>query len=417
MEITSFSDKQKKAIAWWLDESPFSNRDFIIAEGAIRSGKTVALIESFLLWSLHNFTESNFIISGVSKSAINRNVMIPMFRLMEAKGIPYSWNQALCRLQVGGNIYYTFGANSRNSQDAVQGLTAAGFFADEVLLQPRSFVEQAMGRCSVDGSRYFFTLNPESPYHWFKEEMIDKVEDKNGLLMKFNMDDNPNLTEDVKRRYRNMYSGLFYKRYINGEWCVAEGAVYDMFDHHTHVIKADKSPTAYDKFIVGIDYGMATVMTFGLYGINGDNITLIKEYYYDAKQKQRQKTDHEFVEDFAHFVNGYEIDRIYIDPSAANFKRKLKGEGFVVKSAFNDVINGIRVTANKLSEGKFLIDESCKDCLREIQNYAWDQDAAEKGEDRPVKRDDHAMDRNRYVIYTYFKNPYAGRVLAKPRHL
>lgn len=415
--IHPFSKKQKQVLTWWMDGAPYADNDFLITEGAIRSGKTLSTIDSFINWSQTNFSDENFIVAGVSVGAVKRNVLEPLFSLLESKGVPYKWKEADKRLLVGSNTYLVFGANNDYAQDSIQGLTAAGLFMDEAPLMPRSFIDQAMGRCSRDGAKYFATLNPASPYHWFKTEWIDNAEEKNALVLKFTMDDNPDLSDRVKERYKRMFSGVFYQRYIEGKWVVAEGAVYDMFDSKKHVIDTMKNPQFYDEMIAAIDYATSSVMTFGLYGIKDDEVHLVKEYYYDAKKEGKQMTDQQQAERLKEFVKDWNVKAIYFDPSASSFAQTCRHNNIQkMRAAKNDVVNGIRTVATKLQEGKFFIDESCEDTLREIASYSWDPKAQERGEDRPVKKNDHAMDRDRYAIYTHFHKP-TRKAISKPKGL
>lgn len=415
MKIEAFSHKQKKVMTWWMPESPMSDKDLIVCEGAIRSGKTLVTVLSFINWSQTRFSGEAFIIAGVSVGAVKRNLLEPLFEALKMMDIPYNWKVSEKKLTVGDNIYYVFGANNAYSQDAIQGLTAAGLLIDEVPLIPRSFVEQAMGRCSVNGAKYWFTLNPASPFHWFKEEVLNRLDERNGFSMKFTMEDNPSLNEHTMERYKRMFTGLFYKRYILGEWVVAEGAVYDMFDIKTHVIDCPQNPDFYDKRIVAIDYATSSVMTFGLYGIKDDVVYLVKSYYWDATKQKRQKTDAEYARDLKHFIDGWKVSTIYVDPSASSFQATLRYANFqMVRNAVNDVVNGIRMVATKLQERKFFIDKSCKDDIQEMTTYAWDSKAQELGDDKPIKKNDHACDRTRYAIHTYFTKP-AGKAIPKPR--
>lgn len=402
-KIIPYSKKQLQALSWWMPGSPVASKQMLIAEGAIRSGKTVSVIDSFMMWSQHTFQNQNFIIAGKSIGALRRNVLQPLFTLLEGKGIPYQYSVSQNKLMVGTNTYYCFGAVNEASQDTLQGLTAAGALADEVALFPRSFVEQMLGRCSVEGAKYFITLNPESPLHYFKTDYIDQAVMKNLLVIHFTLDDNPSLSEEVKDRFKGMFSGIFYRRYIDGEWVIAEGAVYDMWDEDKHVIAVptlDKYPELY----VAVDYATSSVMTFGLYGVIDGIVYLVKEYYYDATKSGRQKTDSEYADDFIQFIDGCRVDKIYIDPSASSFKAELRKRDFrQVVSADNDVINGIRLVSTFLGSGRFFIDNSCTATRKEFTSYSWDSKAQAQGIDKPLKVADHAMDRNRYFIYTRYK--------------
>lgn len=415
MKLMPFSQKQLKVLTWWMEGSPMASKDLVVSEGAIRSGKTLINIDSYINWSQTMFNDETFIIAGVSLGAVKRNILEPLFSLLNTKGIPYKHKSSEKKIIIGSNIYYYFGANNDYSQDAIQGLTAAGVLIDEAPLIPRSFVEQAMGRCSVAGAKYWFTLNPSTPFHWFKKDIIDKIEEKNGFTLHFTMDDNPSLNLHTIDRYKRMFTGLFYKRYIEGQWVVAEGAIYDMFNSEQHVLEAPKNPDFYDTRIMACDYATSSVMTFALYGIKDDTVYLIKEYYWDAKVENKQKTDIEYVKDLKHFMDGWKVKHIYIDPSAASFQATMRKQNIhIVRNAKNDVVNGIRTVATKLQQNRFFIDPSCKDTLKEIQTYSWDSKAQELGQDKPIKKNDHAMDRDRYAIHTFF-NSTGSKAISKPR--
>ena len=398
-----FSNKQKKLLTWWTEKSPYKDHDIIIADGAIRSGKTVSMIDSFITWSLHTHKNKSFIIAGRSMGALKRNVLKPMFEILTSKGIEFTYIRTEDpRIEIGSNTYYLFGAVHEGSQDTLQGLTAAGAFADEVALFPRNFVEQMIGRCSDPLAKIFMNCNPQGPKHWFKVEYIDQAKEKMILYLHFTMNDNLTLSEKVKERYRRMFTGAFYKRYILGLWAIAEGIIYDMFDPDKHLINAEPMQ---EEYAVSIDYATSSVMTFGLYGVRNNAVTLLKEYYWNAKEQKKQKTDGEFAQDLVEFVEGYPIKYFYLDPSASSFKAEMRKQGLNnIKDADNDVVNGIRLVSTFLNTGRFFINKTCTDTIREIGGYIWDKKAQERGEDKPVKTNDHAMDRDRYFIYTRFKN-------------
>ena len=288
-----FSLKQKKLLAWWTDGSPYKDYDMVIAEGAIRSGKTISMIDSFITWSLAKHRHQNFIVAGKSMGALKRNVLEPMFQILTAKGIYYHYNRSENpHVVIGTNTYYLFGANNEASQDTLQGLTAAGAYLDEVALFPRSFVDQAIGRCSAEtngnGAKVFFNCNPAGLYHWFKTDFIDKAKEKRILVLHFTMDDNMSLSEKVKERFRRMFSGVFFKRYILGLWVMAEGLVYDMFNEKLHVIKTLLD--TFDRIFAGGDYGINNPTAFLLIGQKANDFYVIREYYYDSRKHGRQKT-------------------------------------------------------------------------------------------------------------------------------
>ncbi len=404
-----FSKKQLKILTWWMDDSPVKDKDAIICDGAVRAGKTLPMSLSYVIWAMASFNGQNFGMAGKTIGSLRRNVIILLKLMLKARGYHVKDHRADNLLIVSRqgvvNYFYLFGGKDERSQDLIQGITLAGMYFDEVALMPQSFVNQATARCSVDDSKLWFNCNPQGPYHWFKLEWIDKLEEKNAVHLHFTMDDNLSLSERIKLRYYRMYSGVFFKRYILGLWVMAEGLVYDMFDPDLHVIDCpgDDKHTEYG---VAIDYATASVMTFGLYGIKKvkrrEIVYLLKEYYYDAKKTGKQKTDSEFADEFTAFLGDTRPRNIYLDPSAASFKVELKKRGYTVKDADNSVIDGIRLVASFLVTERFYIDRSCQDTQMEFASYVWDEKAQQKGEDKPVKENDHAMDRNRYYIFSRF---------------
>lgn len=394
-----FSPKQLKLLWWWKEGSPYKEYDMVIADGAIRSGKTIAMICSFLQWSQENFKGESFIIAGKSIGALKRNVINPMVQILTAWGWKYEYNRSENYIVIGWNTYYLFGANKENSQDTLQGLTAAGALADEVALFPQSFVDQMIGRCSVEGSKIFMNCNPGSPYHFVKTEIIDKKKEKRVYYLQFNMDDNLSLSENVKERYKRMFSGVFYKRYILGLWVMAEGVIYDMFNEKVH--KVPTKEREYTKFYISIDYGTQNPTTFGLWGFFNGVWYKVKEYYYDGRKKGRQKTDEEYYEDLVEFAEGYKIIKLIIDPSAASFITLIRKKGkFSVKKAKNDVLKGIRNQATALTRGLIKYNDCCIETFREYASYVWDEKATERGEDKPLKQNDHCLDSDRYFVNT-----------------
>src|SRR5690606_9367800 len=331
-EWQPFSHKQKKVLTWWLPESPYHDYDMIICDGSIRSGKTIAEIDAYITWSQYNFENQNFILAGKSIGALKRNVLKPMFQMLAAKGIPYRYNRSENFIVIGNNTYYCFGANNEASQDVLQGLTAAGAYADEVALFPQSFVEQMIGRCSVEGSKIWMNCNPEGPYHFIKTDYIDKAEEKKILRLHFTLDDNPTLSEQIKERYRRMFTGVFYQRYILGLWVMAEGIIYDMFDRSKHVVPTVDRP--YTQYYVSIDYGTQNPTTFGLWGLYNGIWYKVKEYHYEGRAEARQKTDEDYYQDLVEFVGNLPIRSLIIDPSAASFIALVRQKGrFHVRKA------------------------------------------------------------------------------------
>ncbi|NLW90003.1 MAG: PBSX family phage terminase large subunit [Syntrophomonadaceae bacterium] len=414
-----FSIKQKQVLTWWMDPSPYIDYDMIICDGSIRAGKTVAMIDSFVTWSLATFQNENFILAGRSMGALKRNVLKPMFQILAAKAIPYRYirSGSDARVEIGSNTYYLFGANNEASQDVLQGLTAAGALADEAALFPESFIEQMIGRCSVEGSKIWLNCNPEGPFHYIKTEYIDKAAEKKVLHLHFTLDDNLSLSPKIKERYKRMFTGLWFKRMILGLWVLAEGVIYDMFDDQVHLIDDPKKlPEKFQAYYLGVDYGTGNPTVLLLLGQAGNNLYVVDEYYWDSSKTGRQKTDVEYSRDLREFIKGRYPRAICIDPSAASFILQLRKDGVGgIRKANNSVIDGIRTVASHFGEQRlFIYGPKCPNLLKELTNYVWDPKAQERGEDKPVKANDHALDALRYVLHTMFSRTF-GVSNGKPK--
>lgn len=429
-----FSKKQRKVLNWWCDDSPVRDKDGIIADGAIRSGKTICMSLSFVLWAMTRFNGQNFGMCGKTIGSFRRNVLFWLKMMLRSRGYTVVDHRVdnLVVVSKGetANYFYIFGGKDERSQDLIQGITLAGVFFDEVALMPESFVNQATGRCSVDGSKYWFNCNPDGPYHWFKLNWIDKstgylgkkkvleirrkAKEENqpdglkGLLyLHFTMDDNLSLSEEIKARYRSNYTGVFFKRYILGLWAMAEGIIYDMFDPDRHIKKEIPRLYPSGKY-VSVDYGTQNATVFLLWEKGIDNKWYCtKEYYYSGRDKGKQKTDAEYVEDMKKFMVGKKVKAIIVDPSAASFIAALRKAGLSVLKAKNDVENGIRLVGTLLNQERILFSCGCQNTIMEFASYIWDEKATERGEDKPIKQHDHAMDAVRYFCSTVLGNRMA----------
>ncbi|MDY4605405.1 PBSX family phage terminase large subunit [Clostridium tertium] len=399
-----FSKKQLKVLTWWMNKSPVSDMDGIIADGAIRSGKTLSMSLSYVIWAMTNFNQQNFGMCGKTIGSFRRNVLFWLKLMLKSRGYKVVDHRAdnLIEISKGNttNFFYIFGGKDERSQDLIQGITLAGCFFDEVALMPESFVNQATGRCSVDGSKFWFNCNPDGPYHWFKVNWIDKQVEKKILYLHFTMDDNLSLSEKIKARYRAMYSGVFYQRYIKGLWVVAEGVIYDMFDKTKHILETITDLIT-DTYYVSCDYGTQNATVFLLWCKNREGKWIcVKEYYYSGRDEVNQKTNTQYADDLKKFLGNIKPKAIIIDPSAASFIAELKKRGYKIKKAKNDVIDGIRFVASLLNKEEIAFSKECKNTILEFNSYIWDVKASEKGEDKPIKQHDHAMDAVRYFCYT-----------------
>ena len=394
MRFESFSKTQLKALSWWSDSSPFFNCDAVICDGAVRSGKTMCMGISFVCWAMRRFDGERFGICGKAKTSIRRNMIEPLLPVLRDIGFSVKdmVSKGIIEISYMGrsNSFYLFGGKDENSQSLIQGVTLAGILMDEVVLMPRSFVEQACARCSVAGSKIWFNCNPESPHHWFYLEWIKKASERNALYIHFLLEDNPALSRNIIARYKRMYSGDFYRRFILGEWVLPTGRVYDFFDESM----LSSQPESCCEYIVSCDYGTKNPSSFGLWGKSGEVWYRLREYYYDSRREGVQKTDAEYVTELIALCDGIKPARVIVDPSAASFIETLKRNGFAVEKADNDVVSGIRLTASLLKSGKIRICRGCDDALREFYEYRWDDRAGAK--DTPLKQHDHAMDDIRY---------------------
>jgi len=398
-DFTPFSQKQMKALCWWLPQSPYADRDAIICDGAVRSGKTMCMSVSFVTWAFSEFSDRSFALCGKTIASLRRNVVTVMLPVLRELGFEceekYSRNLVEITFKGVTNRFYLFGGKDEGSAALIQGMTLAGVLFDEVTLMPRSFVEQALARCSVEGSKFWFNCNPEHPMHWFHEEWIKKREEKNCFYLHFAMSDNPSLTPAVIRRYEKLYSGAFYERFVLGRWVAAQGSVYPMFSQENHVVQP---PDTFGRYYISCDYGTVNPSSFGLWGENGGRWYRIREYYFNSRTEGRQKTDSEHYEALCELAENLPVEAVIVDPSAASFMECIRRGGrFRVIPARNDVIDGIRRVSDCLKERKILFSPSCKDTIREFGLYRWEESSAK---DSVRKENDHAMDDIRYFVST-----------------
>lgn len=398
MSYQSFSPKQRQVLRWWMPGNPNEGKEAILCDGAVRSGKTLVMGLSFFLWAQTCFQGQRFGVCGKTISSLRRNVLSEILPRLEKLGA--SWKERrtenLVTVKFLGheNQYYIFGGRDESSAALIQGITFAGVLLDEVALMPRSFVEQACARCSVAGSRLWFNCNPAGPNHWFYKTWVQQAESRNCLRLHFTMEDNPSLTPEIRQRYHNLYTGVFYQRFVLGQWVQAEGRVYDFFT--AEMVAAP--PQHCDKWHISCDYGTVNPTSMGLWGRCGGVWYRVKEFYFDSRAQQRQMTDAEYADALQTLAGERKIASVIVDPSAASFMEVLRRRGWPVRKADNDVLRGIRLTSDCLKSGKIVLCEGCTDCLREMEEYVWDLSSGQK--DRVKKEHDHAMDDMRYFVST-----------------
>ena len=392
------SPQQKKILAF-----PYSKYDAIICDGAVRSGKTSIMMWAFVRWAMENFSGQRFGICGKTVDSCSKNIIVPFTAMTLAKEkYTMRWRRSEKILEVRRgtttNWFEVFGGKDESSAALIQGRTLAGVLLDEVALMPRSFVEQALARCSVDGNKKWFSCNPESPQHWFYLEWIKKHDERNALYLYFTMRDNPGLTEKVIEQYESMFSGVFYDRFIRGLWVVAEGLVYPMFDERNITDEVPES----GEYYMSCDYGTLNPFSAGLWCWNGKVATRVREYYYSGRDERSNKTDEEYYIELEKLAGDLPVKSVVIDPSAASFIEVIRRhKRFRVQKAVNDVIPGIATTARYIQDGTIKVYRSCKDAIREFGLYRWDEKSTE---DKPIKENDHAMDDIRYFTMTILRH-------------
>ena len=405
MIYQNFSKRQNLTLTWWIRDQ-FKNYDGIICDGSIRSGKTVAMTVGFIIWSMSTFRGLNFAICGKTIESLRRNVITPLPQWVEGL-FTVTERRSENKLIISGNgvtnTYYMFGGKDESSYSVVQGITLAGVLFDEVALMPKSFVDQALARCSIEGSKFWFNCNPENPSHWFHEEWIKKCSEHNVLHLHFTMDDNLSLSEAIRERYENMFSGVFYRRYILGLWVKAEGLVYPMFDRKKHISRGPFAYNPRNHYYVSVDYGTVNPFAAGLYEYDPvrRQATMIRELYYRGGSENR--VDNEaYYQMLKTLIDGVPIQYIIIDPSASSMIETIQKYGeYIAVKADNDVINGIQDVTKFLNAGVLHFDAGCKKTFEEFESYSWNDKSVE---DAVLKENDHSMDQIRYFCRTALRS-------------
>ncbi len=397
-----FSDKQLEFISK-------STAKWNLAHGSVRSGKTVCTLFRFM-HAASTCPDSQIYMVGHSTDTIYRNAIRLLFESPQ-----FAIHRPFCtwfggsknELKFRDKVIKILGASNHGALGQFQGNTMSLVYCDEMTLYPIPIIDMIDTRLSNPHSMGFASMNPSYPSHKLKE-WIDKADsgDKNYYALQFTLDDNPYVGEDYKARLRESLSGVFYRRNYLGHWCLAEGSVFDFFDKRLHT--ASRPPTSADYWLAGIDYGMSNAFACVLVGVSTGNVYgkpkamwVEKEYFWDPKKTYKQKTNTEFRDDLIHFFDGYSIKNIYIDPSAEAFELELKRAGMHVVHANNDVFNGIQMMTSSIRDGRVVVLDNCTNLIREIESYTWDSKKSEKGEDAPIKVNDHALDALRYVIASH----------------
>ena len=380
-----------------------------IAEGAIRSGKTISSLLRWMDYVREKPAQGELVMIGKTSATVYRNCFAPLQNpdIYGDLSAQVKYTPGAPTARIFDRVVHIIGANDAGAESKIRGFTCAGSYVDEISLVPELFWNQLIGRHSDDRAQVFGTTNPDNPQHWLRQRFL--IGNPDVKSWHFVMDDNPRLSESQKAFWRRQYSGLWFKRFILGLWVQAEGAVLDMWDEETHVV--DELPPILRWVGVGVDYGTTNPLDALLLGLGADGtLYLATEYRWDSRKERRQKTDSEYSAALTEWIDGYTApgsmhpgvhpEKWVVDPSAASFIQQLWRDGYSPIAADNAVLDGIRLVSNLLAKGLLKVHRSCQGWIQEAPSYVWDDKAAEKGEDRPVKVADHALDAGRYVLKT-----------------
>ncbi len=388
-----------------MPTSPKQNKSFCEAThrfniwvGAVSSGKTYASIERFI-YDLKNGPAGDAMVIGVNRTSIQRNILTHLYRRL---GFPCPTEKAQMSRLYGRDVWFV-GAPDVSAVSTIQGSTLALAYVDEATNLPEPFWKMLESRLRVPGAKLLATCNPESPGHWLKRDYLDKKE-LDLAHWHFCLDDNPSLDETYKQQLKASYSGMWFTRYVMGEWCLASGAVFDSWDNINIFDKDYPTPVEY---CASLDYGTINPTACHVAAISPNQwpqIRIEKEYYFDSIKHGRSKTDAELARDIKEFLQYLPITALYVDPAAASLKLELRNMNLPVVDANNDVLFGIKLMSQYIGGKNLLVRKTCKNLIEQIQGYAWDSKAADRGEDKPIKKNDHAVDSCRYLIASRFKN-------------
>jgi len=392
-----------------LDAINNSDAFINIYEGAVRSSKTVSSVVAWIYF-LAESPHREFLMTGHTLDTLYRNVIgndMGMISILGERNCQYKKSTEggatlIVRFNRSEKRIYCVGAPNIKAEAKIRGMTIGGWYADEITTYPIEVVNQALNRMSLKGARAYWTMNPDSPFHIIKTNYIDKAQEKGFRHFHFTLDDNLSLDDDYKENLKKSYSGLWFERMVEGKWVLAEGVVYSMFDREKHVVSEAPQGRTY----IGVDYGTSNATAFVKVVLADGCFYVVDEYKHSGGEMAQSKTDNDYAEDLREFIGGDSVRWVFVDPSAKSFRTQLYRERREyepfrkVYPARNDVIDGIRVVSSLLGSDKLKIHERCTDLLQEISMYSWDPKHQQKGEDKPLEKNDHLLDALRYAIYT-----------------
>lgn len=387
-----YTKKQRQLLELWKQKKLCRIN---LLEGSVSSGKTWISLVTWGFWVATMPADKLYLMCGKSLTTLKRNCLIPLEELFGRSNFQFSTSAKEAYLF--GRRILLEGANDARSESKIRGLTLQGAYCDELTLFPRDFFVMLLSRLRVPGAKLIATTNPDSPEHWLKKEYIDRRTELDMLVVRFLLDDNTTLDPQYVTAVKAEYTGVFYNRFILGEWCLAEGIVYPQFNRAQHVQQLD---VPQGKWYISVDYGTLNAFSAGLWCYDGNTAYRAAEWYYSGREQRRQLTNAQYLKHIQALADGRKITAVIVDPSAASFITELRQAGFTVRKGRNDVVDGIRRVAAALQQGKLLFSPDCKDCIRKFALYRWDEKAAE---DRPIKENDHAMDDVRYFVRTIMR--------------
>lgn len=385
-----------------------------LLEGAVRSSKSFT-IDQAVIKLLKGLPPCDVLISGKSSGSVARNVIsqwkkkLGSWRFKNVKDGKDEY-MTINYLGLSNKKFYVRGGGKKGDEEQIQGATFGVWLGDEITNQTKDFVEMALSRLSLEYSQAVWSANPDFPDHYIKTDYIDRYVEENNFfkVIKFTLNDNSSLSEKVKKRLRDSFFGVFYLRKILGQWVRAEGLVYPMFNPKEHVLDVINMPKRYQELRVGIDYGTQNPMTYNYWGRVGKVWYKIAEYWHsgrhEAKQgRNGQKTNSQYKDDMINFFKENNIPKntfVIADPSASSFKLELFRAGFKVGNGNNSVLKGIEFLSNLLGKNRIRYSKECKETIKELMSYSWDEKKGDRGQDVPLKDNDHCLDGDRYALYT-----------------
>lgn len=366
-----------------------------LLEGSVSSGKTWISLVCWGFWLATMPQNQLYLMCGKSLTTLKRNCLIPLEAMFGQSN--FSFSTSAKEAYLFGRRILLEGANDARSEGKIRGLTLQGAYCDELTLFPKDFFVMLLSRLRVPGAKLIATTNPDSPQHWLKREYIDRMAELDMLTMRFLLEDNTTLDPQYVAAVKAEYTGVFYRRFILGEWCVAEGLIYPQFDREKHI---EQRNNPQGEWYISVDYGTLNAFSAGLWCYDGTTAYRVAEYYYSGREQKRQRTNTQYLQSIQQLTAGKSISAVIVDPSAASFIAELRQAGFLVRKGKNDVVEGIRRTAAALEQGKLLFSPDCKNSFREFALYRWDESSSQ---DRPIKENDHAMDDIRYFVSTILR--------------